>query len=122
MKFSALFVASTIATASAFAPAPVVGRMSTAQDALADRIFGMDLFDGKKAEYGARKSKNIKQGTLSKNSYVPSGLTRDQYDKIRKNEVKKREENYQRNVAKAFKFEDFTEWYVKRGTDSVSRT
>merc|ERR1712039_531980 len=36
---------------------------------------------------------------------------------IRNKQQKKREENYQRNVAKAGIFEDYTEFYLKRGTD-----
>ena len=51
-------------------------------------------------------------------SYVPSGLTAAQYDSIRKQQEKKKADNYARNVAKAGIFEDYTEWYTKRGTDT----
>lgn len=50
-------------------------------------------------------------------SYVPSGLTAKQYDEIRKGQVKKKAQNYAKNVAKAGIFEDYTEFYTKRGTD-----
>lgn len=50
-------------------------------------------------------------------SYVPSGLTAKQYDAIRKGQQKKKAENYAKNVAKAGIFEDYTEWYMERGTD-----
>ena len=44
-------------------------------------------------------------------------MSKAQYEKIRERDAKKKEENYKRNVAKAGKFEDFTEFYLKRGTD-----
>jgi hypothetical protein len=43
MKISAVFVA-LFASVSAFAPIKQPGRSATELDALADRIFGMDLF------------------------------------------------------------------------------
>ena len=55
----------------------------------------------------------IKQGK----SYIPSGLTAKQYDGIRKGQEKKKAANYAKNVAKAGIFEDYTEFYTKRGTD-----
>ena len=71
----------------------------------------------KSNEYGGRKNKNIKTGTLSDRSYVPSGLTKAQYEKIRSDADKKKAANYERNVKKAFKFQDYTEFYKKRGSD-----
>jgi len=59
----------------------------------------------------------LKQGKLTDSSYVPSGLTKAQYEKIRATERKRKEDNYAMNVKKAFKFQDFTEWYAKRGTE-----
>ena len=56
----------------------------------------------------------IKEGK----SYVPSGLTAQQYDQIRKGQVEKKAANYARNVAKAGIFEDYTDFYTKRGTDT----
>jgi hypothetical protein len=50
-------------------------------------------------------------------SYVPNGLNAKQYANIRGQEQKKKAANYQRNVAKAGVFEDYTEFYTKRGTD-----
>jgi hypothetical protein len=44
-------------------------------------------------------------------------LTKAEYEKIRDRDLKKKEENYKKNVAKAGKFIDFTDWYKKRGTD-----
>merc|ERR1712032_1546294 len=81
----------------------------------------MDLFAPKKDQntYGARKKKNLSLGKIQEGkSYVPSGLTASQYSNIRKDQVKRRAENYQRNVAKAGVFEDYTEFYLKRGTDT----
>jgi hypothetical protein len=92
---------------------------STANYALADRVFGLDLFAPNKDQnnYGARTKKNVEVGKISEKSYVPSGLTVAEYDKIRKDQQKKREENYSRNVKKAGVFINYTEWYLKRGTD-----
>ena len=44
-------------------------------------------------------------------------MTAKQYDEIRKGQVRKKQENYAKNVAKAGIFEDYTDWYTKRGTD-----
>jgi hypothetical protein len=60
----------------------------------------------------------LKLGKITDKSYVPNGLTKEQYEKIRLAEVAKKEANYKKNVAKAGKFEDFTEWYKQRGTDT----
>jgi hypothetical protein len=63
----------------------------------------------------------LKVGDLSKNSYVPEGLTKAQYKKIRTQEQKKKESNYNKNVKKAGVFEDYTVFYNKRGTDTNSK-
>ena len=60
----------------------------------------------------------MKTGNIGANSYVPAGLTAAEYQKIRAKDDAKKEANYQRNVAKAGVFEDYTEWYKKRGTDT----
>jgi len=60
----------------------------------------------------------LKNGVLSGKSYVPDGLSKAQYEKIRKTEVNKKEANYQRNVKKAGIFMDYTDFYIKRGTDT----
>jgi hypothetical protein len=58
------------------------------------------------------------RGKIGAGSYVPNGLTAAQYQKIRDQEVSKKKNNYERNVKKAGIFEDYTEFYVKRGTDT----
>lgn len=119
MKYIAAASVALLASTSAFAPVASVGRVSVAREAIADKIFGLDLWEPVKDsnEYGARSKKNLKVGSLGSNSYVPSGLTKEQYDSIRKVEAKKKEENYRRNVKKAGVFTDFTKWYSKRGTE-----
>ena len=120
MKYSAAFSLALISSVTAFVPVQNKNcRVSTAQNALADRIFGLDLFSPVKDQndYGARKKKNLTTGKLTDTSYIPSGLTKAEYEKIRKDERTKKEQNYQKNVAKAFQYTDFTEWYTKRGTD-----
>jgi len=59
----------------------------------------------------------IKVGSIGANSYVPSGLTPAQYEAIRKKEAEKKEQNYKKNVDKAFKYLGFDEFYLKRGTE-----
>ena len=123
MKTSALIIAASLASASAFAPssngARAATELSAEKKSFFSTIFDMDLFAPKadQNDYGARNAKNVKVGELSSNSYVPAGLTREQFDKIRKADAKKKADNYARNVAKAGIFEDYTEWYTKRGTD-----
>lgn len=51
-------------------------------------------------------------------SYVPAGLTAKQYAELRAKEAKKKQQNYERNVKKAGVFIDYTDWYMKRGTDT----
>jgi len=119
MKISALFVAATVASASAFAPAPQ-GQSSTAlNESLFKTISNMDLFAPKKDQntYGARAKKNVGTGQLTDKSYVPSGLTKAQYEKIRSEADKKKASNYERNVKKAGVFQDYTAFYTKRGSD-----
>merc|ERR1719329_279297 len=79
----------------------------------------MDLFAPKADQntYGARDKKNLKVGKITSNSYVPQGLSAKQYAEIRKKEQAKKQANYKRNVAKAGVFEDYTDFYIKRGTD-----
>jgi hypothetical protein len=50
-------------------------------------------------------------------SYVPAGLTASQYAAARAKDQSKKDKGYAKNVAKAGKFEDYTEFYTKRGTD-----
>lgn len=49
-------------------------------------------------------------------SYVPAGLTPEQYKKVRATDTAKKDSTYKKNVAKAFKFQDFDQFYLKRGT------
>ena len=78
----------------------------------------MDLFAPNPTvnTYGSRSKKNLKVGTITDKSYVPNGLTAEQYKKVRAQEQQKKDANYARNVNKAFKFQDYTEFYMKRGT------
>ena len=45
-------------------------------------------------------------------------MSKAEYKKLRDAELKKKESNYQKNVKKAGIFEDYTAFYVKRGTDT----
>jgi hypothetical protein len=54
---------------------------------------------------------------ITTNSYVPDGLTVEQYKKIRAQDQAKRDASYKNAVSKAFKFKPFDEFYLKRGTD-----
>lgn len=64
-------------------------------------------------------NQQLKLGQIEQGkSYVPSGLTAAQYDSIRKGQQKKKADNYAKNVAKAGVFEDYTDFYIKRGTDT----
>jgi hypothetical protein len=49
-------------------------------------------------------------------SYVPTGLTAAQYKNVRDKDQKKKDDGYKRNINKAFKFQDFDQFYLKRGT------
>jgi len=117
-------IAACIASASAFAPANN-GAARASTELMAEKksffstVFDMDLFApvSDQNDYGARNKKNLSTGKLGSNSYVPNGLTREQYNAIRKKEDEKKNANYQRNVAKAGKFLDYTKFYLDRGTD-----
>ena len=119
MKTSAIVAVALVASVEGFAPVSE-GRASTQlSESLFDKIFGMDLFEPVKTQndYGARNSKNLKQGKITSSSYVPSGLSAAEYQKFRDAEAAKKKANYERNVKKAGIFTDYTEWYKKRGTD-----
>ena len=55
---------------------------------------------------------------LGSNSYIPAGLSKAEYEKVRAADEAKKNANYQKNVAKAGKFLDFTKFYLDRGTDT----
>lgn len=117
MKTTALLTFLLVTSASAFvAPQSTRTASVTELDALADRIFGLDLFDPSRNKYGAREKKNVKTGSLTDKSYIPAGLSKSEYEKIRARDAAKKEASYKKNVQKAFKFEDFTQFYLKRGT------
>jgi hypothetical protein len=60
----------------------------------------------------------LKVGKIGANSYVPAGLTKAQYESVRAKDQAQKNSNYARNVKKAGVFEDYTEFYIKRGTDT----
>ena len=41
-----------------------------------------------------------------------------EYEKVRAADQKKKDAAYQKNIAKAGKFQDFTKFYIARGTDT----
>merc|ERR1712238_144797 len=87
---------------------------------VASAVFDMDLYNfrtEKRNDYGGRKTKNLKVGALTANSYVPNGMTQREYTKMRFDEKAKKDANYQRSVKKAGIFMDYTDFYLKRGTD-----
>jgi hypothetical protein len=117
MKFIVAFTFTLLASALAFAPKPTSPRVAVSTEALFDGIAGMDLFDRKKSMYGARSKKDLKVGKIGNQSYVPNGLTKAQYEKVRKDAETKKNANYSKNVKKAGVFMDYTAFYMKRGTD-----
>mmetsp|Transcript_3643 Transcript_3643/g.6115 ORF Transcript_3643/g.6115 Transcript_3643/m.6115 type:complete len:168 (-) Transcript_3643:321-824(-) len=122
MKTSTSIIAvASIASAAAFAPASNCAQQSSTQlnESFFQKISNLDLWApvADSNDYGARGKKNLKTGTLTERSYIPSGLTKAQYEKIRADEVAKKASNYQKNVAKAGIFTDYTDFYLKRGTD-----
>ena len=119
MKVSAILAAASVASASAFVPSPQTPQSTQLNESLFKKISNLDLWApvADSNEYGARSKKNLKTGKLTDKSYVPFGLTKAQYEKVRAEEVAKKEANYKKNVAKAGKFLDYTEFYLARGTD-----
>mmetsp|Transcript_3128 Transcript_3128/g.6789 ORF Transcript_3128/g.6789 Transcript_3128/m.6789 type:complete len:163 (+) Transcript_3128:28-516(+) len=121
---AAVTVAALIGSAAAFAPAAQQAAPSTtalaAKKSIASRVFDMDLFApvADQNDYGARGKKNLKQGKIGSNSYVPAGLSASEYSAIRDKEAAKKAANYQKNVAKAGKYLDYTKFYKERGTDT----
>jgi len=123
MKYSVVAFIAVLASASAFAPQLSNGRVSTElaeKKTFFQTVFDMDLFApvADQNDYGARSKKNLATGKLGSSSYVPAGLTKAQYEGVRAGDDQKKKSNYQKNVAKAGKFLDYTEFYIKRGTDT----
>merc|ERR1712032_434766 len=99
------------AVASAFRPMLNSPRTTVARNALFEPVKDQN-------DYGARnRKKQLRTGEITKKSYVPDGLTAAQYKKIRADQDSKKKANYEKNVKKAGKFEDFTEFYKLRGTE-----
>eukprot|EP00554_Chaetoceros_debilis_P004247 CAMPEP_0194082918 /NCGR_PEP_ID=MMETSP0149-20130528/8300_1 /TAXON_ID=122233 /ORGANISM="Chaetoceros debilis, Strain MM31A-1" /LENGTH=161 /DNA_ID=CAMNT_0038765195 /DNA_START=80 /DNA_END=565 /DNA_ORIENTATION=+ len=124
MKTSCVIALACIGSAAAFAP-QTGARSATAlnekkeKTPIFNRIFGMDLYAPKKEQndYGARNGKDLSTGKLSGSSYIPAGLSKDQYEKVRSKDNKVKSDRYAKNVAKAGKFLDYTQFYLDRGTD-----
>jgi len=112
MKVTALLIAASVASTSAFAPQAAPQKSTQLNESLFKKLSNMDLFEPNKTQndYGARAGKkSTGVAKLNDNSYVPFGLTKAQYEKIRSDEVAKKAANYDRNVKKAFKFQDYTD-------------
>merc|ERR1711865_1243344 len=95
-------------------------RFGKEKKTVASAVFDMDLYNYRvdpSNQYGSRKNKGLKLGTLSAKSYVPDGMTQREYTKTRFDDKAKKDASYQRNVAKQQVYTDFTAWYTKRGTD-----
>jgi hypothetical protein len=120
MKVTAILIAASIASASAFVPSNGKASAPSTQlnESLFKKISNMDLWApvSNSNDYGARANKKIVTGKLTDRSYVPAGLTKAQYEKIRAEADQKKAANYQKNVAKAGVFIDYTDFYLKRGT------
>merc|ERR1712241_1091036 len=101
MKITSFLISVYVVTTSAFVSMQN-SKHSFALNGFFDKVFDMDLFKDNPDvnSYGARSKKNLKVGKIGSNSYVPSGLSADQYNKIRGDEKNKRDQNYARNVAK----------------------
>jgi len=114
----ALCLTNTLAFTSLRSPA-FLPRSDVELNAIFDKVSDLDFFAPNKKvnDYGQRGKKGLKMGKVTKKSYVPAGLTLQQYDAIRQKGQKRKDENYARNVSKAGKFQNFTKWYKARGTD-----
>merc|ERR1719242_971148 len=132
MKSFLLIVVTILSVASAFAPVVHKRSVQVSTELCAKEktekkksIFGiisdLDLFAPKATQndYSARGKKNLAVGKINQgSSYVPSGMSAAEYNNIRKKAADKKAANYQKNVAKAGIFIDYTDWYKKRGTDT----
>lgn len=82
-----------------------------------ETVFGLDLFNYGGDNYGARSGKKLKSEKITKSSYIPRGLTVEQYNRYRKQDQFNKNLKYQKNVAKAGQFLSFNKFYNDRGTD-----
>ena len=119
MKVTALLIAASVASTTAFAPAQAPKTSTQLNESLFKKLSNMDLWApvSDSNDYGARGKKNLKTGTLTEKSYIPSGLTKAQYEAVRSNAGQKKAANYEKNVKKAGIFQDYTEFYKKRGSE-----
>lgn len=126
--------ATVIALAAAvqgFAPIQPEGRPATdLKKSIFDTVSDMDLFNTNgvgsglnRNAYGARNQKmykkNLKVGRITGKSYVPSGMTQEQYANLRTKEASYRDASYKKNADKEQVFKPFYDFYKKRGTDDV---
>merc|ERR1711935_550023 len=118
---SIISAAACVASASAFAPTQTTPLSSTQlNESLFKKLSNMDLWApvSDSNDYGARgKKKSTSTAAMGNRSYVPSGLSKAQYEKVRAEADKKKDANYQKNVKKAGIFQDYTDFYMKRGSD-----
>merc|ERR1712232_597831 len=86
---------------------------------VAKAVLDLDLWAPVKDSnnYGARRSKNLSVGKLGAKSYVPAGMSKEAYEKIRSKESRAKQERYNKFAAKEGIFQDYTEFYKARGTD-----
>merc|ERR1712203_603266 len=81
-----------------------------------EKIADLDLFapNPDVNTYGARNKKTLKTGKITEGkSYVPAGLTAEQYAKVRAGDSKKKADNYAKNVKKADIFEAWSKSVTK---------
>lgn len=112
MKHAAIVALLLVSSANAFVPASSNGRVETSiaakkqaapeKKSLAGRVFDLDLFSpvADQNDYGARSKKKIVTGKITDSSYVPNGLSKAQYEKIRAGEKARKEANYKAKMAK----------------------
>ena len=99
MKATTIIVtAAAVASASAFAPqspARTTTSLQAEKKSIASRIFDMDLFKdvADQNDYGARGKKKLTTGNIGSNSYVPAGLSAAEYNKVRNNDLAKKNAN-----------------------------
>ena len=120
MRSIAFILAFFVASGAAFAPTTQTKYSFALNESLFAKIANMDLWApvSNSNEYGARDKKNLKTGKITEGkSYVPAGLSAAEYNKIRSDAEKKKQEKYTKNVKKAGVFQDYTDFYIKRGTD-----
>jgi len=86
---------------------------------IAQRIFGMDLWApiSKSNDFGARTGKKLQAAALGRNSYVPEGLSKADYMKVRNNDDQKKKKQYSKVMSKVGSSTSFYSWYKSRGTD-----